>query len=240
LAQAGANLVITARSEDKLEALATEIRNTSTVNVDVIASDLSVIGSARKLAESLQAKNLQVDLLVNNAGFGKWGDFLEFSVEDYTSMLNLNINSLVELSHLLLPHMLDKNHGGIINVASSAAFVPVPFAAVYSASKSFVLYFPEALFGECQETGVSVLALCPGGTKTNFAAVANDTVDVSNRLGDTPEMVAETGLSAFLEGDCYIIAGKKNKKVALLPRLLSRKRVIKMSGDMWKRVIGKA
>jgi short-subunit dehydrogenase len=124
LAQAGANLVITARSEDKLEALATEIRNTSTVNVDVIASDLSIIGSARKLAESLQAKNLQVDLLVNNAGFGKWGDFLEFSVDDYTSMLNLNINSLVELSHLLLPHMLDKNHGGIINVASSAAFCP--------------------------------------------------------------------------------------------------------------------
>lgn len=239
LAARGVHLIITARSEDKLHEIAAELQK-SGVDVRVFRSDLSQKGAALHLFEQVEKAGLQVDLLINNAGFGKWGEFLEFNREQYNEMLQLNINALTELCHLFIPGMLSRGEGGIINVGSTGSFVPVPFAAVYSASKAYVLLFTEALQGEYGDRGLSIMTLCPGGTDSNFGTVANPDVKRDIADYDTPEFVAETGLEAFLKGQLYVITGNKNKTVALLPRILSRKRVLKIIGDTWKKRIGRS
>lgn len=184
--------------------------------------------------------DLSIDLLINNAGFGKWGEFLESDREQYDDMLQLNINALTELCHLFLPGMLKREESGIINVGSTASFVPIPFAAVYSASKAYVLVFTEALHGEYNERGLQAMTLCPGGTASKFASVAGHGIKYDSSKSDSPEIVAETGLQAFLDGKLYVITGKGNKKIAILPRILSRKKTLKIVGTAWKKVLGLA
>jgi uncharacterized protein len=237
LAARGTHLIITARSENTLHEVATELQKLG-VDVHVFRSDLSQKGAAERLFEQVDKAGLHVDLLINNAGFGKWGEFLEVSREQYDEMIQLNITALTELCYVFIPSMLKRGEGGIINVGSTASFVPVPFAAVYSASKAYVLLFTEALQGEYGGQGLSFMTLCPGGTDSNFAAVANPNVKRKATDYDTPEFVAETGLEAFLKGELYVITGSKNKRIAFLPRILSRKRVLKMVGDNWKKTIG--
>jgi short-subunit dehydrogenase len=237
LAKRGARVIITARSEAGLNAVAEGLRAARAPLVEVIALDLAAPGGAAKLAEAVKAKGLEVDLLVNNAGFGKWGEFVSVDAATDAEMVQLNITALVELCHLFLPPMIARGDGGIINVASVAAFTPVPWAAVYSATKSFVLNFSEALFAEYEDRGVHVLALCPGGTQSNFAAVASNTPGAAAPGLDTAESVAEAGLKAFLSKRTYLITGKGNGRVAMLPRLLSRKRVARMVGNIWKGVL---
>ncbi|MBD1372250.1 SDR family oxidoreductase [Hazenella sp. IB182357] len=237
LAANGADLILTARSTNKLNELGNRLSAQYQIQVKTIAIDLSQPGSAQSLFRETKKENLSVDLLVNNAGFGKWGSFLEFDSQVYHEMLHLNINSVVELTQLFLPNMLSNQSGGIINVASTAAFLPVPYAAVYSASKSFVLYFSEALHGEYYKKGINVLALCPGGTKSNFASVANQKKTISTDQYETPEVVAENGLNAFLKNKPYVVSGTKNYLTTIIPRLLSRRRVIHISGDAWKKMI---
>ncbi|HEX9922891.1 MAG TPA: SDR family oxidoreductase [Anaerolineae bacterium] len=239
LAARGVHLIITARSADKLHEIAAELQK-SGVDVRVFRSDLSQKGAPQLLFDQVDKAGLQVDLLINNAGFGKWGEFLEFNREQYDEMLQLNINALTELCHLFIPGMLRRGAGGIINVGSTGSFVPVPFAAVYSASKAYVLMFTEALQGEYGDRGLSIMTLCPGGTDSNFGTVANPDVKRDIAGYDTAEFVAETGLEAFLDGKLYVITGSKNKTVALLPRLLSRKRVLKIIGATWKKRIGRS
>jgi short-subunit dehydrogenase len=238
LASQGANLVIAARSRDKLEELARDLRAKHRVQVAVVAIDLGSSGGSKALFEATRSLNVAVDLLVNNAGFGKWGDFLEFDSATYAGMLQLNINSVVELCQLYLPGMLERRRGGIINVASTAAFLPVPFASVYSASKSFVLFFSEALHGEYKDKGLTVMALCPGGTESNFAKVANAAVEAPKAGFDTSEEVARTALAAFLSHKSSVITGRKNFfPAAILPRLLPREWTIELSGRIWKRFL---
>ena len=238
LAKRGVNLIITARSENKLQEAAAELQKMG-VKVQVFTSDLSRKGAAEALFEQVQKAGLQVDLLINNAGFGKWGEFLRVDREQYDEMLQLNINALTELCHLFIPGMLERGEGGIINVGSTASFVPVPYAAVYSASKAYVIMFTEALQGEYGSRGISCMTLCPGGTESSFAAVAGSSLNLNSKsVKDTPEFVAETGLEAFLKGELYVITGSRNQRMALLPRLLSRKRVLKMVGDSWRKTIG--
>lgn len=240
LAARGMNLIITARSEGKLNEIAAELQKQG-VNVQVFRSDLSQAGAAEHLFEQVSQAGLHVDLLVNNAGFGKWGEFLETDRTQYGEMIQLNITSLTELCHLCIPGMLQRGEGGIINLGSTASFIPVPFAAVYSASKGYVLLFTEALQGEYGERGVQCMTLCPGGTESNFATVANPQVKLqASAFRDTPEFVAETGIKAFLKGNLYVITGNQNKQAAILPRLLSRKLVLKLVGDTWKKTIGHA
>jgi uncharacterized protein len=240
LAARGMHLILTARSENKLNEIANDLKKQG-VNVQVFRSDLSQKGATERLFEQVNKEGLHVDLLINNAGWGKWGEFLEFNREQYDEMLQLNINALTELCHLFIPDMLKQGEGGIINVGSTGSFVPVPFAAVYSASKAYVLSFTEALQGEYGGRGLSFMTLCPGGTESNFAAVAGSDLNLkSNSVKDTPEFVAETGLEAFVKGDLYVITGNQNKRMALLPRLLSRKSVLKLVGEGWKKTIGRA
>ncbi len=239
LANRGAHLIITARSEDKLQQLAAELRKKGS-QVHIFTSDLSQTGAAQNLFEQVEKAGLQVDLLVNNAGFGKWGEFLEFERATYNEMLQLNINALTELCHLFIPGILQRGEGGIINLGSTASFIPVPFAAVYSATKAYVIMFTEALQGEYGERGLQCMTLCPGGTASNFAAVANPNIKITSGFRDTPEFVAETGLKAFLKGDLYVITGASNKRVTILPRLFSRKAALKMVTTIWKKTIGRS
>lgn len=232
LAKSGANLILVARSEDRLSRLADELREKHRSSVHVFPIDLALPGAPQRLFESIKASGLSVDLLVNNAGFGKWADFLGESLDTYERMLSLNINALVTLTYLWLPEMLALGRGGVINVASTAAFQPIPYQAVYAASKTFVLSFTEALAGEYRERGVRFLALCPGNTATNFMATAN-----ANSAGmpfDTPEKVSEAGLVAFAKGKAYHVQGRTNYLYSLLPRVLSREAVIKIVARMFK------
>ena len=237
LAGRGANLVVTARSADKLRALAEELKTNSQISVHCIPADLAAAGAAAELHKETERSGLAIDLLINNAGFGKWGAFLEFDGATYQEMLTLNIHSLVELCRLYAPAMVSRHSGGIINVASTAAFLPVPFAAVYSASKSFVLDFSEALHGELGEHGVRVLALCPGGTETNFAAVASNGTKLANQAA--PADVAEVGLKALIAGRSSVVSGRANYALTLLPRVLPREAVIRLSGSSWRKMIGR-
>lgn len=232
LAARHANLILTARSEDKLHKLAKALTKDHGVSVHVFTGDLSHEDMPQRLYDEVKNKGLSVDLLINNAGFGKWGHFLAEEYKTYQEMLRLNINSLVGLTYLFIPEMLKKRNGGVINIASTAAFQPVPYIATYSASKAFVLSFSEALYGEYKNSGLTILALCPGNTSTNFFYVAN--ADASGMSSESPEKVAEAGLNAFLRGRNYYISGVSNYLNSILPRLLPRRSVIRIVENMFR------
>jgi uncharacterized protein len=235
LAQRGANLVLVARSKDLLDTLAAELRAKHRVRVEVVASDLGAEGAASRLFEQTRALGLAVDLLVNNAGFGKWGNFLDDDLATCAQMMTLNMRAVVELCHLFLPSMTARGDCAILNVGSIGSFVPVPWSAVYCATKAFVLSFSEALNYEYKDRGVQVTVLCPGATATNFAAVANASARPDTKESETPEWVAGIGLDALLKGRCTVIPGFMNQQVAVLPRLLTRERVLKIAGESWKK-----
>ncbi|OUL62012.1 SDR family oxidoreductase [Flavobacterium sp. AJR] len=230
LAKQGANLIITARSEDKLQILAHKISKEHNVQVTVFTGDLLQKDTPQKLYNQIKQARLSVDLLVNNAGFGKWVNFLDESMEDYDEMIEININALVKLCHLVLPDMLKKGDCGIINVASTGALQPCPYVATYCASKSFVLDFSEALYGEYSKRGVTITALCPGNTTTGFQSVAK--ANTKGMAADTPETVAKQGISALLKNKSFKIVGTTNYLQSFLPRLLPRKAVINIVSKM--------
>jgi len=233
LASKGANLILTARTESELVNLSQELTSLHTnINVNIIALDLSEIGSAKQLISRIDELNLTVDFLINNAGFGKWCQFSKESYATYESMLLLNINSLVELTYHYLPHLVEKNNGGVINVASTAAFQPLPYQAVYAASKSFVLNFTEALYGELLDTNVHVMALCPGVTKSRFMTVAN--ADTTGMSASLPEDVVNTALKAYSKRRTYVVEGTANYLQSLIARFVTRKKVVKIVVDMFK------
>jgi len=238
LAKKEVNLIITARSENKLEQLAAEIRNEYHVRVLAISGDLSLKETPGFIFKTVTEKGWEPDILINNAGFGKWSGFLDTSRETYEEMLMLNINALVKLTHFFIPAMLKNKSGGIINIASTGAFQPCPYIAVYCASKAFVLSFSEALYGEYHPKGVTVTVVCPGNTSTGFQETAG--ADITGMSSDTPQKVAIEGIEAFIKGKNYKINGMSNYLQSFLPRLLPRKTVIGIVGNMMKgRVNGK-
>lgn len=235
-AQAGANLVLVARSENALQNLSKILQEKFSVKCHVIALDLSKENSPGELFERTNSLNLEIDILVNNAGFGKLGGFEEYDLETYSSLLQLNINTLTALCWLYLPAMKKKNGGGIINVASTGAFLPIPYSAVYAASKSYVLHFSESLYGELLDTKVTVTCLCPSRTKTNFARVANSKFpNYESKSYDMPENSARVGIRGFLKGKNTVISGPQKLVVSLLPRIFSRSRVIKLASNEFKK-----
>lgn len=225
LAARGARLVLVARSRDKLEALARELG----AGTEVIAEDLASEGAAQRVLAAVQARGLSVDVLVNNAGFGKHGPFEQQPIEELRSMIDLNVRSLVELTHAFLP-MIERNRGGVIQVASTAAFQPVPFMSVYAASKAFVLSFSEALWAEYRPRGVRVLALCPGATETPFFARAGEEAAFGAKA--SPDDVVLLGLDAFSAGRATVIHGVGNGVTAALPRLFPRTWVVKIGARL--------
>jgi short-subunit dehydrogenase len=246
LSKRGANLILTARSENKLNEVAATVRKTGS-EAHVFTSDLSTPNAGKSLYGVITQAGLSVDLLINNAGYGRWGEFTDFEREDYASMIQLNITSLTDLCHLFLPDMVEKGSGGIINVGSIASFSPIPYGNVYSSTKAYVLNFTEALRYEYEKKGVQIMALCPGGTKSNFSTVASEKSEkVQARASEmeksssmlSAETVANECLDAFLKDKMYLITGRSNKIMQAVGRHLPRKTMLNLAGNMFKRIAG--
>ena len=172
LALQGAHLVLVSRNAQRLEQEAEDLRTRFGVNVHVFPEDLACLEDRLELFAWIQKSGITVDVLVNNAGLAHYGSFEAASFEDTGAMLDLNIHALTHLTRLFLPSMLERKTGGVLNVASTAGFQPLPFLSVYAATKAFVLNFSEALWGECQNRGVRIFCLCPGNTMTRFHQTA--------------------------------------------------------------------
>ncbi|MDR3676250.1 MAG: SDR family oxidoreductase [Acidobacteriota bacterium] len=234
LAARGRNLALVARSRDKLEALKTEIAAKYSLRIEIIEQDLSVEGAAARLAASLKERGIGVDLLVNNAGFGSNGEFWKLPLDREASMLRLNIVTLTELTHVLMPAMIERRNGGVINISSTASFQPIPYTAVYAATKAYVTSFSMALAEEVSGYGVKVMALCPGGTATNFFAAGEfDNVNLPGGL-QSPEDVVETGLRAFDRGRSLAVTRFLNRLMVFVQRLAPRRLVAQQAGDMFR------
>lgn len=232
LAARGTHLVLTARSEDKLRALAEDLTVRYGMRAEVIAADLSREGAPQQIFAETQQRGLSVDLLVNNAGFGTYGLFAEDSHEKQLAEVRVNVTAVVDLSHLFLGPMLQRGEGGIINVASTAAFQPLPYMAVYAATKAFVLSFSEALWAEYRKRGVRVLALCPGPVDTAFFdAVGSREPAVGVMV--TPEKVVEVGLRALERGKCSVIPQWQTFLLAQVSRFAPRSLVVRIAEQMF-------
>jgi short-subunit dehydrogenase len=233
-AKEGYDLILAARSAAALRDVADRLTRSYPVKATVFTVDLAERGGGSRLAESIKAAGLQVDVLVNNAGFGKAGAFAGSSIELQLGMIDVNDRALVELTHIYWAQMLARKRGGILNVASMAAFVPGPLMAVYYASKAFVLSFSEALWEEARDTGVHVSCLCPGATKSEFRARAGTG---ATRFGHTAAVmesmpVAEAGYQGFRNNQRVVITGKGNHRTARMVPFLPRAMVLKRVRNM--------
>ena len=235
LAVKGHDLILTARRADRLEALAAELRTAHRVRVETVALDLAAPEGAAALMEAVAAQGLSVGLLVNNAGFGVRGDFAGMDAATVTGMIDLNCRALVALSHAVLPAMVARGGGAILNVASTAAFQPGPWMAVYYATKAFVLSFSEALHEEVRGRGVRVSALCPGPTRTEFAERAgkHDTALFERFAGDADAVVRD-GLAALEAGQAVRVSGALNWAMAESTRFAPRGLVRWIAGTLQK------
>jgi short-subunit dehydrogenase len=233
LARHGHDLVLVARSADKLTALAERLEKEHGIQARVVAKDLARPEAPQEIHDLLTAEGLEVDVLVNNAGFGLAGRFAEIPVEGQREMLRLNVEAPTLLARLLLPTMLERGSGRILNLASTAAFVPGPLMAVYYATKAYLLSLSQALSNEVAGSGVTVTALCPGPTETGFAAHAGTE---RSRLFKGPTMdartVAEVGYAALMEGKLLVVPGARNRLLALGARLGPRRLVIQTARRM--------
>ena len=218
LAAQAKRLVLVARRKDRLDKLAAELGKARTV-----AMDLSEPGAADRLMADLAAHGEHVELLVNNAGFGLTGRFAELDGKRQRQMIDLNCGALVELAHAVLPGMIERKSGAILNVASTAAFQPGPGMAVYFATKAFVLSFSEALHEEVKAQGVRVSALCPGPTATEFGAVAGfGPSNASSKLAAASGPVVGAGLQGLDRNQAIVVPGMMNKATAQAHRFLPR------------------
>ncbi len=224
LAQHGYDLILVARTMGKLEALGAELSAKNGIQTTSISSDLSAFDASEKLIAELETRNLNVDVLVNNAGFGEYGEFATGDPIKQQQMISLNILTLTMLTRHLLPKMLERKFGRVMNVASTAAFMPGPLMSVYYASKAYVLSFSEALGEELLGTGVTVTALCPGPTESDFQARAamQDSKLVQGKTLMTSREVAEQGVAALERGQRVVIPGIMNQIQAQAARFLPR------------------
>jgi short-subunit dehydrogenase len=234
LAARGKNLVLVARSKDKMQDLAREIRARHSLRIEVLPQDLSAEGAAQRLVSTLNERGMAVDLLVNNAGFGAQGEFWKLPLDRQSQMLRLNIVALTELTHLLLPPMLARRSGGIINVSSTAGFQPVPYTSVYSATKAFVTSFSMALAEEVCDYGVKVVALCPGGTATNFFDASQYTKREFPGGLQAPEAVVDAGLRALDRGRSLAVTRFINRLMVASLRFAPRRMVAREAAKMFR------
>jgi short-subunit dehydrogenase len=227
-ARDGYDLVLAARSEATLKQEALRLANRYDVRATPVAIDLGEHGSGHRLADEVSARGLAVDVLVNNAGYGIAGAFAGSDEAEQLGMIDLNVRALVELTHAFWPGMLSRGRGGVLNVASTAAFQPGPLMAVYYASKAFVLSFSEALWREAQGSGVHVSCLCPGPTASRFRDRAGTGKTRLSTLGTpvTSTSVAEAGYRAFQENRRVLITGMRNRMLARMVPYLPRRAVL--------------
>ncbi|HEV2245713.1 MAG TPA: SDR family oxidoreductase [Terriglobia bacterium] len=235
LAARGRNLVLVARSGDKLESLASELTSAHKILAEPLAMDLAELGAGERLAQQIGARGREIDLLINNAGFGARGRFWELPLDKQLSLMRLQIETLMELTFHLLPGMIERRSGGIINVSSMTAFQPISYATAYAATKAFMNSFSMGLREELRPYGVAVVTLCPGGTRTNF-------VNIGAREGrhrfpggpQPPEEVVLDALDKLQRGGGLVVPRVVNKASIFAQRLLPRETVAKLLARMSK------
>jgi len=205
------NLILSARSEKLLNSIANDLKSQFSIEVTVIPHDLSLPGAGIQLSEKVNELNLEINVLINNAGFGDHGQFVESDMSKTVDMINLNVVNLTELSLIYGKQFADKKSGMLLNVASTAAFQPIPKMSVYAATKAYVLHFTEAMHFELKNSGVFVSALCPGATRTGFIKAANmenSPLFESNAM--SPQIVAKKAYKGLKRNKPVIITGFKN------------------------------
>jgi hypothetical protein len=223
-AKGGHDLILVARNQAKLEEIAKYLSGMYQIRVELIAADLADAEAPAAIVGAAAGRGMAVDVLVNNAGFGDWGLFGRADLERQLAMIQVNVIALTQLTRLLLPGMVTRRKGRILNVASTAAFAPGPLMAVYYATKAYVLSFSEAISTELRGTGITVTALCPGPTRTGFAEAAGV---VGSNLYHGPnvmgvESVAESGYRGMMRGRTVVIPGLANKLIVQSIRISPR------------------
>ena len=228
-ASKGDNLVLVARSKSKLQELKIELEKQYKINVHIIDKDLATPSAAKEVYEQTTKANLQIDYLINNAGFGDFGMFYETDWNKESQMIQLNIVTLTQFTKLYLQDMVKRKNGKIMNVASTAAFQSGPTMAVYYATKAYVLSFSEAIDNEVRDKGVTITTLCPGATESGFQAVAamEESALVKGKKLPTSKEVAEYGYKAMMNGKTVAIHGFMNAIMANAVRFLPRAMVVK-------------
>ena len=229
LAARGRNVLLVARSEDKLIALCNELGRLTSIRAQYVALDLQQPDSGAQLFEETKKRELEIDMLINNAGYGSMGDFARLDLERELEMIQLNVRAVVDLTHRFIGPMRERNRGTIINVASTAGFQAVPYMSTYAATKAFVLTFSEALAEENRLHGIHVMALCPGVTETNFFEASK--IDrPPMRTIQTPEEVVDAALRALARHKTVAISGWTNWFVVEAERFVPRSMVTKLAG----------
>ncbi len=233
LAAGGTNLVLTARRRDRLTTLAGELSAKHGVRTLVCVADLAQQRGPQQVFSFIEEKNIAVNLLVNNAGFGAYGEFHKVRIDRLIEMTQVNMTAVVHLTHLFLPGMVARGSGDILIVASTAAFQPVPYISTYAATKVFDLFFAEGLAEEMRPYGIRVCALCPGSTETEFFQVAGQR-NHTRRAPEAAEKVAHVGLTALAAGKSSVISGFTNWLGAETVRFVPRRTVARIAGGIFR------
>ena len=233
LAAGGTNVVLVARRRDRLEELAAQLVAQGGVRAEVFAADLASPEASDKILKFTRDGGIEIDLLINNAGFGAYGEFPNVELSRQLEMVNVNISAVMRMTHVFAQPMMQRRRGDILIVSSTAAFQPVPYMAVYAATKAFDLHFAEALAEEMYAHGVRVCALCPGSTASEFHSIAREPKRIQRRQ-ETAEKVARTGLAALASGRSYVISGAMNYISTHAERLATRRTVARVAGKMFR------
>lgn len=239
-ARDGFDLVLVARSGPAMQALADELQGAHTITATVIAKDLAVANASEELVTDLRQRGVQIDALVNNAGFAQYGPFAQADADVLDKMLSVNVVALTQLTRALLPDMVDRRWGRIVNLGSVGSFAPAPMTGAYAATKAYVLSLSLALTEELRGMGVTVTALCPGPTATGFQARAEmaDSKLIAGRTLDSAEGVVRAGYAAMQKGRPVVVTGTTSKLFAFGSRFLPRTVSARIAGTAQRRITG--
>jgi short-subunit dehydrogenase len=235
LARGGTNLVLTARRRERLEELAQKLVAAHKIQTKIFVADLAEADAPQKIFQFTKEQGIEVELLINNAGFGAYGEFHTVETRRLLEMVQVNCSAVVHLTRLYLPEMVARRRGDVLILASTASFQSVPYISTYAATKAFDLLFAEGLAEEMKPHGIRVCALCPGSTESEFADVAGQTHIAATRANrETAEKVARTGLRALASGKSYVISGLGNYLGVLGQRLVPRRFVARIAARMFR------
>jgi short-subunit dehydrogenase len=232
LAAGGTHLLLTARRKPRLEELAKALSARHKVRAEVFAADLADPAAPEQIFAFTNEKGMEIDLLINNAGFGQYGEFPTVEKQRLLDMVQVNCTAVVHLTRLYLPEMVRRRRGDVLILASTASFQAVPYISTYAATKAFDLLFAEGLAEEMKPYGIRVCALCPGSTESEFHAVSGQ--EKFKKNAETAEKVARTGLKALASGKSYVISGLGNYFGAHGQRLVPRRMVTRVAAGMFK------
>jgi len=233
LAAGGTHLLLTARRRDRLEELASRLRSKFRIQAEIFEADLAKPSAPQEIFNFTQEKGIAIDLLINNAGFGQFGELTTVDTHRLLDMVQVNCAAVLHLTRLFLPQMIARRRGDVLIVASTASFQAVPYISTYAATKVFDLYLAEGLAEEMKPHGIRVCALCPGTTESEFHEVAGHPSHSKGRQ-ETAEKVAKTGLRALAAGKSYVISGLGNYLGAHGERLVPRRFVTRVAANLFR------